>query len=725
MNLKRFLRQLGIGQRILLGVGFFALPLGVLFYFNLDQISADIRFAEKELMGNRYQQPLVRLIASVGAYQVTQLRTAGPGRVQGGRAAKSADAPQGGEAERNLEKEVEDLFQKLEVLESELGPELGFSDAALQKEGLQSLRIASLRGQWRNLVASAPAGNWPVWAAAGDALVGQLRSAVARAGDQSNLTLDPEMDSYYLADVSSVAVGQTLARLRNLGWSLGSRQAVGARQVGGHRILPSDRTQVAILAAALKESDFDRISGDLDTAFRENDRSARGASASLKRSLQPKKARYEQVLSALIADLNAVAAPSGSWPSEAVWISAWTEANRVTLELHAATVAELDEVLRARIDGFARYRGTLVFCTLTALLLAAGIFALIIRSVTGPLSAVVTLLERVSRGDLSQGLPEDLQERKDEIGQLSRSANTMVETIRNMLGDLRAGIRVLAGSSAELLSASGQLLSGSRDASGRASSVAAAAEEMSSNVASVATGMGGATEGLAEVASATEQMTATIREIAGNAEQARSVTAKASRQAEQVTGQIQSLGLAAQEIGKVTETIREISSQTNLLALNATIEAARAGSAGKGFAVVASEIKALAQQTAAATEDIARRVANVQESTTQGISQVGAVSAVIRDVNQIVTSIAAAIEEQATATKNIASNIGEASRSVQEVQFRVTESSQASREIARDILVVDRAASDMANSGDGLRARAADLASVAEKLESAAGQFQV
>ena len=86
------------------------------------------------------------------------------------------------------------------------------------------------------------------------------------------------------------------------------------------------------------------------------------------------------------------------------------------------------------------------------------------------------------------------------------------------------------------------------------------------------------------------------------------------------------LGAAAQEIGKVTETITEISSQTNLLALNATIEAARAGSAGKGFAVVANEIKELAQQTAAATEDIKGRIAGVQSSTAGGIAEIDKVS---------------------------------------------------------------------------------------------------
>src|SRR5450755_3889605 len=124
------------------------------------------------------------------------------------------------------------------------------------------------------------------------------------------------------------------------------------------------------------------------------------------------------------------------------------------------------------------------------------------------------------------------------------------------------------------------------------------------------------------------------------------------------------LGQAAREIGKVTETINEISSQTNLLALNATIEAARAGSAGKGFAVVANEIKLLAQQTASATEDIKVRIGGVQSSAADGIAEVERVSRIIHEVSDLVSSIAAAIEEQTTVTKDIARNIAHASNGV-------------------------------------------------------------
>jgi methyl-accepting chemotaxis protein len=185
------------------------------------------------------------------------------------------------------------------------------------------------------------------------------------------------------------------------------------------------------------------------------------------------------------------------------------------------------------------------------------------------------------------------------------------------------------------------------------------------------------------------------------------------------------LGQAAREIGKVTETITEISSQTNLLALNATIEAARAGSAGKGFAVVANEIKELAQQTAAATEDIKSRIAGVQSSTAGSIAEIGKISQVIREVSDIVSTIAAAIEEQATVTKDIARNIGEATGGVRDANVRVAESSQVTQSIAQEIAGVDRATRTMADGSENVRASATDLSKLAEALQATVAKFQL
>lgn len=357
--------------------------------------------------------------------------------------------------------------------------------------------------------------------------------------------------------------------------------------------------------------------------------------------------------------------------------------------------------------------------------ISAAIFGGVVltRGIAVPLATAVAHLELIAQGDLSRDALASFQARGDEIGTLARTKQTMIVALRKMMQEISGGVQVLVSSSTEMMVSSNQMTSGSRNASDKAHSVSAAAEEMSSNIGSVAAGMEETTANLGHVASATEEMTSTIGEIAQNSEKARRITEEANRQASRITDQINELGAAAREIGKVTETITEISSQTNLLALNATIEAARAGAAGKGFAVVATEIKALAQQTAAATEDIKGRIAGVQAATAGGITEIGKVSQVIQEVSAIVASIAAAIEEQSAATKDIARNINEASTGLKDANSRVSETAHVSREIAKDIVSVDQSAREMAGGSEHVRSSAMDLSRVADELKATMTRF--
>jgi methyl-accepting chemotaxis protein len=230
---------------------------------------------------------------------------------------------------------------------------------------------------------------------------------------------------------------------------------------------------------------------------------------------------------------------------------------------------------------------------------------------------------------------------------------------------------------------------------------------------------------LSIVASGTEEMSATIGEIAANTEKGRQIAEMAVGQTAHATGQIEELGKAAVQIGKVVETITEISEQVNLLALNATIEAARAGEAGKGFAVVANEIKELAKQTAEASGEIKQQIEGIQSSTQSTITEITAIADVVGQVNQIVATIATAVEEQSVTTNEIAGSVAKASEGIGEVKQSIVEGSESARIISGDIVDVTQAAGEMTHSSSQVNASSRALADLAEQLNTMVRQFKV
>jgi methyl-accepting chemotaxis protein len=197
------------------------------------------------------------------------------------------------------------------------------------------------------------------------------------------------------------------------------------------------------------------------------------------------------------------------------------------------------------------------------------------------------------------------------------------------------------------------------------------------------------------VASGTEEMNAAIREISGSASMAAGVAASGVESAREAGETIGQLGRSSAEIGEVVKLITSIAEQTNLLALNATIEAARAGDAGKGFAVVASEVKDLAQETARATEDISGRVQAIQHDTDAAVAAIDRISAIIREVNEHSTTIAAAVEEQTATTNEMSRNIVEAATGSGEIAESVTGVATAAQITAEGVAEAQETASQL------------------------------
>ncbi|CAH2604960.1 HAMP domain-containing protein [Rhodovastum atsumiense] len=236
-----------------------------------------------------------------------------------------------------------------------------------------------------------------------------------------------------------------------------------------------------------------------------------------------------------------------------------------------------------------------------------------------------------------------------------------------------------------------------------AHSMANIAESTNRQALGSAEGARQASANVQTVAASAEELAASLGEIAQQVGRSSQMVAEATAEARATDANVGELAEAAGRIGEVVQLISSIASQTNLLALNATIEAARAGDAGKGFAVVAAEVKALANQTTHATDEIARQIAAIQGSTGRAVEAIRRITSAIAAVSEVATGIAAAVEQQTAAVTEISRSAADAAQHTNTVSSAVAAVTNASAEAGTAATQVLDAAGDLGRQTASLR----------------------
>ncbi|HKH03366.1 MAG TPA: methyl-accepting chemotaxis protein [Bradyrhizobium sp.] len=394
-----------------------------------------------------------------------------------------------------------------------------------------------------------------------------------------------------------------------------------------------------------------------------------------------------------------------------------------------ATVAAFDDLVETvAAYGFnfrSEAEGTVASARTNMLVLAVGtaLLGLILAvafaySTSKPIFAAMHIAGRVAAGTFTDRIEV---RRRDELGHLLNSLASMQASLKARADEdlalmcskdaanakqvsrrahMEAEIEAFRSTISSVL-ANADVVTGELSETARTlSSIAQAAGQQSVETSSSA---GETSANLHSVSSAADQLGESVQAIEGQLQEATGIVRRASSMAEDANQTMGVLTTAAQHIDEVVGFIRNIAGQTNLLALNATIEAARAGDAGRGFAVVASEVKALAIQTAKATEEISSQIAEVQLATKRAVDNVGAITAVMNEIDTFTATIATAVNHQNAAAAKITENIRQAAAGTANVAQGIAGAAAASENANRSAESILRSANDLSGQAAELR----------------------
>ena len=370
-------------------------------------------------------------------------------------------------------------------------------------------------------------------------------------------------------------------------------------------------------------------------------------------------------------------------------------------------VAHIRSDLTASQSAMAAYKQTRLWQFL--MMAGTGILVLVlaslwvaVKSISRPMQHVTSSVMRISEGAYDTQIPE--ASGRDEVSSLWRSIRTLRdravegETLKahqkeedlRIAGNMRdERIRIAGEFEAHMGNLARRFATSSRTVADAAKGLSHNADEATERAHSVSDAANDAANNVQNVAAATEELSASVNEITSQVARTSQVTRLAVEEAGKTEAAIHILSNAAGQIGEVINLIQAIAAQTNLLALNATIESARAGEAGKGFAVVASEVKQLASQTARATEDIRKKIAEIQSATSATVGSIGAIVRTIDTIGELTAAISASVEQQGAATQEIARNTNRAASGTREVTGHITgvgEAAQATGQAAQQLL---------------------------------------
>ncbi|HVT04338.1 MAG TPA: methyl-accepting chemotaxis protein [Thermoanaerobaculia bacterium] len=656
------IRNLKIGMKLgLIGLAF-SIPIAILLFLVIRGLNKDIRFARKEKIGNQYQRPLEKLFRDVVSHRLlAQQASLGDTAAQGSLA--------------SIAEKVEGDFQEIERVDALYREDLETTDEGLAKRKRASFAPANLKREW-NDIKTQPTGSSS--SSRYDQVVADIRGLISHVGDTSNLILDPDLDSYYMMDVTLLALPQTQDRLQQVAIFASTLLQDTSRPI-------KSRMKLNSLDEMLR-SDLEHINASSRTAVTE-DPNFYGASPSLSQNLSPALEANGKLIEAFAAPVGEIAESETAKTTPDVPLTLGLQALDQDFRLWDIAVAELDTLLNKRIGSLVFQRTIGLGLSAIALSVWAVLF-FIMRSITRPLEeAVVVLTQATDQADLTRRLRVT---GTDEVGILSVNFNKFIENLERL-------IRLVVRSGDQVAASTSHIAAGSKELEATVAEQVAATNE----VAVTAREISATSSDLAKTMNDVSRMAESTSELARQGQHDLQEMEGSMGRMEEASGAVSAklavINEKAGNISSVVTTITKVADQTNLLSLNAAIEAEKAGQYGQGFAVVAREIRRLADQTAVATLDIEKMVREMKTAVSSGVMSMDKFSDQVRKaveaVRKVGLQLAAIIEQVQEVTPRfdaVRMGMETQSSSAQQISESMAQLSQTTQQTAQALAETNR-----------------------------------
>lgn len=634
----------------------YMVPIAVLLWQMVKVHQANIDFSEWERKGNFYQLPLENTFELVGQHAWLSQR------------ALNGDAKSQQELSKIQEKITASL-EEVKVQQAQYGEDLQFTDAGLAQRQREQYRIEVLEKEWAAFAPQALKMPADKNLETHQRLVSIIRNMITHLGDTSNLILDPDLDTYYLMDVTLLALPQMQDRLLEIAIK-------GEALLRNKKLTEDDKKWLTTVAALLKQSDIDRIMADSVTIFNE-DKNFLGVSESLHKNLPPALEETKKNVEAVIASLNEMNSSNVINTAPEKFKATIEAAYASSFNLWRVSSQELEVLVKTRVEANVAKKNNSILYGIIALILAA-----IISTALG----------------------------------MSIRSNVL-SNISDVVDKLRSTIKVVYESNTQLLRASENLATGTKEQSNAIHKTVTTLDEINSMTDRSAQGAQNSANEAKDSKFAAQEgkdsvsvLLSTLTDInASNISLINQVT-DSNHKIVEIFGMIQ-------EISNKTKVINEIVFQTKLLSFNASVEAARAGEHGKGFAVVAEEVGKLAQLSG----DSAKEITELLEKSTVKVQQI--VDDTKRNIEVVVKQSKEKMDLGLKIGRECENNLGVAVLKVENVTMLMDEIAAATKEQAVGVTEIGSAMNLLNRTTEQNSSTAVQAASLARELDQQASSL--